>query len=140
MRDHRLSRRVECALRRGGVGLTDAMDSDAVRRRRLVGPDLCAELAGHHPTAFVDLHDPRAAEEVEILVDDTFRYGRSEPERPGAGVSREWFPHQTEILSERITLDEQVPIAFGAFGRGEGSEDRIVRPTVGGEPDFLHLR
>src|SRR5262245_56916229 len=116
------------------------MDTHAVRCRRLVGSNLRAELARHHSAAFVDLYDPRAAEEVEVLVDDAFRYGGSEPECPAAGVSGEWFPHQTEVLAERIALDEQFPIAFGAFGGGEGGELGIVGPPVGCEPDFLHLR
>src|SRR5262245_29386001 len=139
MRDHCFARRVERALRCGGVCLTDAMDADAVRRRRLVGPDLRAELARHHPAAFVDLHDPRATEEVEVLVDDAFRYGGSESERPGAGVSGEWFSHPTEVLAERIALDQQGPIALGAVGGGEGGEDRIAGRPVGGETEFLQL-
>ena len=72
MRDHRLARGVERGVRRHAVRLADAVDADAIGAWRLVRLELRAELAGDHAAALVDLHDPRAAEEVDVLVDDVF--------------------------------------------------------------------
>src|SRR4051812_37817224 len=110
MRNHGFSRRVERGLRRGRVGLTNAVDADPVGRRRLVRFELGAELARDHPAALVDLHDPCAAHEIEVVVDRALDDLRTESEPPGVGVASEWFSQQAEVFAERVTLDEKVAV------------------------------
>src|SRR5215831_6352172 len=118
--------------------LADAVDADAIGGRRLIRLELGAELTRHHAARLVDLHDPRAAQIVEVLVDGTLGDGRAEPKAPRVRVARERLAHEAEILSKRIALDEELAISLRALGAREHGEDGVVWPTVGGEPDFFH--
>src|SRR6185437_3937685 len=60
--DHRFARLIERGVRGHAVRLADAVDADAIGRRRLVRFQLGAELARDHAAGLVDLHDPCAAQ------------------------------------------------------------------------------
>src|SRR5690348_5256277 len=69
VRDHGFARRVERRLRSHAVCLANAMDAHAICRRGLVRFELCAELACDHAARFIDLHHPRAAHELQVVVE-----------------------------------------------------------------------
>src|SRR5579885_2069768 len=100
MRHHRLPRRIQRRLRRRRVRLTHAMNADAIRRRRLIRFELRRKLARDHAAALVDLHDPCAAQEIEIAVDGALDDIGTEAESPRIRVECEWFAGDTEILAE----------------------------------------
>src|SRR5215212_3068330 len=83
MCDHRFAGGIERCLRRHPMRLADAMDAHAVRSWRVTRLELCAELARHHAAAFVDLHDPCSAQELEVLIDGSLGHCWAEAESPG---------------------------------------------------------
>src|SRR6185437_5118641 len=138
VRHHCLARLIERRVRGHAVRLTDAVDADAIGRRRLVRFQLGAELAGDHAAGLVHLHDPRAAQKVDVVVQCSLGHVGSEPELPRSRVARQRFAKKTEILAERVARDQQIAILARAKLAREYAEHGVVRPAVGGEPDLFH--
>ena len=79
----------------------------------------------------IDLHDPGASEKIEVVVHRPFDDVWSEAEPPRVGVASQRFSEKTEILAERVSLDEDLAVSTRRHFGTEDSEDALGRSPIG---------